>query len=112
MCYHLVTYIEYECSHQVLDRRHYIDCNTWTCRLSRFHNPTEHDCAAECTETILPDQSIIMEGRRRPCDTCLGIIPAAPAAPHGMNGVGVQYESESEDGEEDDVIEAPRATSR
>ncbi|KAF9807355.1 hypothetical protein IEO21_08249 [Rhodonia placenta] len=49
MCYHLVTHIEYACSHQVPDQRHYIDCNQWTCRLSRLHNPTEHDCMQQCT---------------------------------------------------------------
>ncbi|KZT10860.1 uncharacterized protein LAESUDRAFT_693264 [Laetiporus sulphureus 93-53] len=107
MCYHLVTYYEYLCAHQVPTRRHYIDCNQLTCRLSRFHNPVDHDCEADCTAIILPDQHIVMERRPEQCFTCRGLPTPPVQGPDvagGMNGHGEHdSEPESSSDEEEDA---------
>ncbi|GBE86135.1 hypothetical protein SCP_0900120 [Sparassis crispa] len=77
MCYHLITYIEYGCAHQYPTRRHYIDCNGGNCRRSKYHKPIPHDCANECDDIMLPDQSIVMNVVREPCHICLGIDPSS-----------------------------------
>ncbi|KAH9830001.1 uncharacterized protein C8Q71DRAFT_788217 [Rhodofomes roseus] len=75
MCYYLITYLRHGCGHDRPTRRHYIDCNLIICRLSARHKLADHDCDNTCTETMLPDQHIVMESTIDHCDPCLGIYP-------------------------------------
>ncbi|KZT11057.1 uncharacterized protein LAESUDRAFT_809885 [Laetiporus sulphureus 93-53] len=103
MCYYLFAYTEYGCGHQLLDRRHFIDCNRVTCRRSGFHNLDEHDCANECTEEwTLPDQSLVMHICPEQCRSCLG---TAGAKVNGANHDGSddsQSDSDEEEVEEEE----------
>ncbi|PCH44051.1 hypothetical protein WOLCODRAFT_104523 [Wolfiporia cocos MD-104 SS10] len=78
MCGHLITCIRYSCAHQYPDGRHWLDCSRKSCRLSQVHNKMPHNCAAECTEIIFPDQHIVLPAdvHSEQCDACLGIPPA------------------------------------
>ncbi|KAH9931930.1 uncharacterized protein B0H18DRAFT_871709 [Fomitopsis serialis] len=80
MCYYLITYVHHACGHDRPTRRHYIDCNMSTCILSMRHKYEDHDCENTCTETMLPDQHIVMESTDDHCDPCSGIHPSAGAA--------------------------------
>ncbi|KAL6299507.1 hypothetical protein BKA93DRAFT_805987 [Sparassis latifolia] len=97
MCYHIVTYVEYGCSHQVRTRRQYVDCNGANCRVSRFHMPVEHDCANECADIMLPDQHLVMTVRREQCNRCRGIEPSTTNGSNGSNVLNGHGESESGD---------------
>ncbi|KZT11758.1 uncharacterized protein LAESUDRAFT_641073 [Laetiporus sulphureus 93-53] len=102
MCYYLFAYTEYRCGHQLLDRRHMIDCNRVTCRRSRLHNADAHDCANECTERLtLPNQSLVMHQHPEQCSNCLG---TAGATANGANHYG-SGDGESDSGEEEEEEE-------
>ncbi|KAH9952173.1 hypothetical protein B0H21DRAFT_716072 [Amylocystis lapponica] len=89
MCYHIVTFVEYSCTHRSRTGRHYIDCNTAHCRLSRFHRRDAHRCVELCYDMyvrsnldvvliqihvsrgrMLPDTGLIMESSRESCARC------------------------------------------
>ncbi|KAH9928766.1 hypothetical protein B0H21DRAFT_762456 [Amylocystis lapponica] len=71
MCYHIVTFVEYGCTHKYPKERHYIDCNTTRCRLSSFHRRDAHRCLEICVDMMLPDTGLIMESLRGTCPRCV-----------------------------------------
>ncbi|KZT72014.1 hypothetical protein DAEQUDRAFT_82832 [Daedalea quercina L-15889] len=92
MCYHLITYCEYACGHQVPTRRHYLDCNRTRCRISVRHQTVEHDCANECDQEMLADQHLVMERSLLICDACAGRTNVAAI---GVNGASTQSSDDS-----------------
>ncbi|KAF9814663.1 hypothetical protein IEO21_04958 [Rhodonia placenta] len=94
MCYYLRTYHKFECGHEVLFRRQYLDCNGYNCRASRFHNPNEHMCYGNpgCTDIMPDDQRLVIVQPLEFCNPCRGIPE------HPTNGVNGHSESESEGG--------------
>ncbi|KIM53124.1 hypothetical protein SCLCIDRAFT_139613 [Scleroderma citrinum Foug A] len=73
MCFRLNQCTEHTpCGHTTVARQHRIDCNKSTCRISASHNSGRHDCARDCVQNMLPDQSVIMETSSMPCNLCRG----------------------------------------
>ncbi|KAH7922594.1 hypothetical protein BV22DRAFT_1017002 [Leucogyrophana mollusca] len=72
MCYNIVQYVEYDCSHQSPTRRQTVDCNDSNCRFSGFHQTTEHNCSETCAQSMLPDQGLVMDATSGPCPSCGG----------------------------------------
>ncbi|KII87263.1 hypothetical protein PLICRDRAFT_112868 [Plicaturopsis crispa FD-325 SS-3] len=71
MCYTVVQYVEYSCSHRYPTRRQRVDCNSRTCKISDRHNTEPHDCSETCQQRLLPDQGLIMDTKRESCSVCL-----------------------------------------
>ncbi|EPQ56607.1 hypothetical protein GLOTRDRAFT_39420 [Gloeophyllum trabeum ATCC 11539] len=50
MCYKIIQYVEYRCSHQYPTREQIVDCNSRNCRLSSLHRSDAHDCPSICRQ--------------------------------------------------------------
>ncbi|KAF9814657.1 hypothetical protein IEO21_04952 [Rhodonia placenta] len=77
MCCYLSTYVEYSCSHRILQQKQYLDCNRWDCRLSKYHNHdnAEHDCRSNCAQDLLEDRHLTVDWQHRPCTPCRVMAP-------------------------------------
>ncbi|KAG2123889.1 hypothetical protein BD769DRAFT_227132 [Suillus cothurnatus] len=73
MCYKIIQYAEYSCSHQTVTRQQVVDCRSRDCRFSPSHQTGAHSCGSTCSQTMLPDQGLIMEQFNNPCRRCGGV---------------------------------------
>ncbi|KIJ20606.1 hypothetical protein PAXINDRAFT_66487, partial [Paxillus involutus ATCC 200175] len=73
MCYRIIQYSEYSCGHQFVIRQQIVDCNSQRCRLSGMHDNRNHNCAATCAQSLLPDQPIITDTLGHLCSRCGGM---------------------------------------
>ncbi|KAF8552730.1 hypothetical protein OG21DRAFT_1415561 [Imleria badia] len=51
MCYNIIQYHEFQCTHCSLIKRQPVDCNYKYCRFSSRHETNLHDCASTCKQT-------------------------------------------------------------
>ncbi|KAF8235617.1 hypothetical protein L208DRAFT_1392254 [Tricholoma matsutake] len=70
MCLLVLLYDEYSCGHQVLNKRHKVDCNAKSCTLSRTHLMEIHDCVKTCIRPTLPEHTLPPNSVPNPCYTC------------------------------------------
>ncbi|KAN0088811.1 hypothetical protein V8E55_005868 [Tylopilus felleus] len=59
MCYIIIQYHEFGCTHVVFAKQQKVDCNNMYCPFSAMHQTEAHDCATTCKQAMLPDQSIV-----------------------------------------------------
>ncbi|EMD38268.1 hypothetical protein CERSUDRAFT_113437 [Gelatoporia subvermispora B] len=87
MCYFLIEYAVYNCTHQYPLQKHWVACNRQACTLSRNHQRTQHDCLRTCQQQALPDVDLVLPGNSHPvpCNPCLN-LPAVPG-----NGASALY---------------------
>ncbi|KAJ8594776.1 hypothetical protein M405DRAFT_449728 [Rhizopogon salebrosus TDB-379] len=73
MCYKIIQYGEYSCGHQSVTRQQVVDCRSRNCRFSPSHLSIAHSCGSTCSQTMLPDQGLIMEQFNTSCARCGGV---------------------------------------
>ncbi|EGO20747.1 hypothetical protein SERLADRAFT_399928 [Serpula lacrymans var. lacrymans S7.9] len=71
MCYNIIQYVEYACSHRFVTRRQKVDCNDKKCRFSNMHNAEEHNCINTCLQSMMAAQGLVMDTDNNSCSGCL-----------------------------------------
>ncbi|TFK39438.1 hypothetical protein BDQ12DRAFT_56237 [Crucibulum laeve] len=70
MCYALILYDQYSCTHQIMTKRQKMDCRKEYCGISENHTFAPHNCSETCARRMEPERSMVSNTVPRPCDKC------------------------------------------
>ncbi|KAG1780789.1 hypothetical protein EV702DRAFT_1075701 [Suillus placidus] len=66
MCYKIIQYAEYSCSHQTVTRQQVVDCRKRDCRFSPSHQTGMHTCGSTCSQMSVSCLTTLTANSRPP----------------------------------------------